>query len=51
MSNRSTRRAFMRDAGLLLAGAQLAPWFSLASAAGSGDAVVETAAGKLRAPS
>ncbi len=48
MSNRSTRRAFMRDAGLLLAGAQLAPWFSLASAAGSGDAVVETAAGKLR---
>ena len=48
MSNRFSRRAFMRDAGLLLAGAQLAPWFRLASAAGSGDAVVETAAGKLR---
>ena len=48
MSNRSSRRAFMKDAGLVLAGAQLAPWFSLASAAGGEDAVVETTAGKIR---
>ena len=48
MSNRSSRRAFMREAGLVLAGAQLAPWFSLVSAAGGGDAVVETTAGKIR---
>src|SRR5436190_22167324 len=48
MSNRSSRRAFIRDAGLVLAGAQLSPWFSLVSAAGSADAVVETAAGTIR---
>ena len=48
MSNRSSRRTFMREAGLMLAGAQLAPWFSLVNAAGGGDAVVETTAGKIR---
>ena len=48
MTNISSRRAFMRDAGLVLAGAQLAPWFRLASAAGGGDAVAETTAGKIR---
>ena len=46
--SRSTRRAFIRDVGLVLAGAQVAPWLSLPSAAGGSDAVAETTAGKIR---
>jgi para-nitrobenzyl esterase len=44
----SSRRAFMKHAGLALAGAQLAPWLKFASAADLDNAVAETSAGKVR---
>ena len=43
----STRRTFVRQASLLLAGAQVAPWLRLASADAS-DVIAETSAGKVR---
>ena len=48
MSNISSRRRFMKDAGLAIAGAQLAPWLTFARAADVGNAVAETSAGKVR---
>lgn len=48
MSHISSRRRFMKRAGLAIAGAQLAPWLKLAGAADLGNAVVETSAGKVR---
>src|SRR5262249_35854145 len=48
MSYISSRRRFMRDAGLAMAGAQLAPWLTFVGAADEGHAVVETSAGKIR---
>jgi para-nitrobenzyl esterase len=44
----SGRRSFMRYAGLALAGAQLAPWLKVVSAADLENAVAETSAGKVR---
>ena len=44
----SSRRSFMKHAGLALAGAQLAPWLKFVSAAALEDAIVETSAGKVR---
>ena len=44
----SSRRRFMKHAGLALAGAQLAPWRTLVSAADLEHAIVETSAGKVR---
>ena len=44
----SSRRSFMKHAGLAFGGAQLAPWLKFVSAAGLEDAIVETTAGKVR---
>ncbi len=44
----SSRRRFMKHAGLALAGAQLAPWLKFVSAADLENATVETSAGKVR---
>jgi para-nitrobenzyl esterase len=48
MADISNRRTFMKHAGLLLAGTQLAPWLKLVSAADLENAIGETAAGKVR---
>jgi para-nitrobenzyl esterase len=48
MSYISSRRSFMKHAGLAIAGAQLAPWLKFVSAADVGNAIVETSAGKVR---
>ena len=45
---RSSRRSFLKHAGLLVAGAQLAPWLRLASAADLENAIGETTSGKVR---
>jgi len=42
------RRTFVKHAGLLLAGAQLAPWLRYVSAADLENAIGETATGKVR---
>jgi len=44
----SSRRRFMKHAGLAIAGAPLAPWLTFVSAADLGNAIVETSAGKVR---
>ena len=44
----SSRRGFMKHAGLALAGAQLAPWLKFVSAADLENAIAETSAGKVR---
>src|SRR6267378_539716 len=44
----SSRRSFMKHAGLALAGAQLAPWLKFVRAADLENAIVETSAGKVR---
>jgi para-nitrobenzyl esterase len=44
----SSRRSFMKHAGLALAGAPLAPWLKFVSAADLENAIVETSAGKVR---
>jgi para-nitrobenzyl esterase len=44
----SSRRSFMKHAGLALAGAQLSPWLKVISAADLENAVGETSAGKVR---
>ena len=48
MSYISSRRRFMKHAGLAIAGAQLAPWLKFVSAADLGNAIAETSAGKVR---
>ena len=48
MSHGSTRRTFVRQAGLLLAGTQLAPWLKFAHAADLESAIAETSSGKVR---
>ena len=48
MSYISSRRSFMKRAGLAIAGAQLAPWLKGVSAADLGNAIAETSAGKVR---
>jgi para-nitrobenzyl esterase len=44
----STRRTFAKQAGLLLAGAQLAPWVNVLGAADLENAIAETSNGKVR---
>jgi len=44
----SDRRTFVKHAGLLLAGAQLAPWFKFVSAADLENVVADTSMGKIR---
>ena len=44
----SSRRRFMKHAGLAIAGAPLAPWLKFVSAADLGNAIAETSAGKVR---
>jgi para-nitrobenzyl esterase len=44
----SSRRSFMKHAGLAIAGAQLAPWLKFAGAADLENVVAETSAGKVR---
>jgi para-nitrobenzyl esterase len=44
----SDRRTFVKHAGLLLAGAQLAPWLEFATAADLENAIGDTATGKVR---
>ena len=44
----SSRRSFLKHAGILAAGAQLAPWLRLASAADLENAIGETTSGKVR---
>lgn len=44
----SSRRSFLKQAGLFVAGAQLAPWLRLASAADLENAIGETTTGKVR---
>ena len=48
MSYNSSRRIFMKQAGLLLAGAQLAPWMKFVSAADLENVVSDTSTGKIR---
>jgi para-nitrobenzyl esterase len=47
MAGIASRRRFVKDAALLVAGAQASRWVSLASAE-TGSAVVQTSAGKIR---
>jgi para-nitrobenzyl esterase len=44
----SSRRTFVKHAGLLLAGAQLAPWLKFVSAADLENAIGDTSTGKIR---
>lgn len=44
----SSRRSFLKHVSLLVAGAQLAPWLRLASAADLENAIGETTSGKVR---
>ena len=48
MSDISSRRRFMKHAGLAIAGAQLAPWLKFVTAEDLGNAIAETSAGKVR---
>ena len=48
MSHISDRRSFVKHAGLLLAGAQLAPWLKLVHAADLESAIGDTSTGKVR---
>src|SRR4051794_23030304 len=48
MSYISTRRTFAKQAGLLLAGAQFAPWVNVLGAADLESAIAETSNGKVR---
>jgi para-nitrobenzyl esterase len=48
MSHISNRRTFVKQASLLLAGAQFAPWVKLVGAAALESAVAETSAGRVR---
>src|SRR5262245_10311752 len=44
----SDRRTFVKHAGLLLAGAQLAPWFKFVNAAEVENTIGDTSTGKIR---
>jgi para-nitrobenzyl esterase len=48
MNSSSTRRTFVKQAALLLAGAQAVPWASGLAAAGSESATATTSAGRVR---
>src|SRR5215218_9422819 len=44
----SSRRAFVKQASLLLAGAQVAPWLKFAAAADAESVTAQTSAGTVR---
>src|SRR5437867_10605540 len=44
----SSRRSFVRQASLLLAGAQVAPWLKFLTAADVDNVIAETSAGRVR---
>ena len=44
----SSRRSFVRQASLLLAGAQVAPWLKFVTAADVDNVIAETSAGRVR---
>ncbi len=48
MASTSTRRTFVKQAGLLLAAAHADPWLKLASAADSRSVIAATSAGRVR---
>src|SRR5262245_21236982 len=48
MAHTSSRRLFLKHAGLALAGAQLAPWRTFVSAADLEHAIADTTTGKVR---
>ena len=48
MSHISSRRSFVKHAGLFLAGAQLGPWLKFVSAADLESAIGDTSTGKVR---
>jgi hypothetical protein len=48
MLNPTTRRTFFKQASLLLAGTQAAPFLRIARAADAGNVVTDTSAGKVR---
>lgn len=48
MSHASSRRIFVKQASLLLAGVQVAPWLTCVRALGLEDVVADTSAGKVR---
>jgi len=48
MAYASSRRTFVKHAGLLLAGAQLAPWLKFVNAADLENAIGDTSTGKIR---
>ena len=44
----STRRSFLKQSSILLAGAHFGPWIDVAFGQGAGDAIAETASGRVR---
>src|SRR5438128_12330744 len=48
MARISSRRTFVKQASLLLAGAHVAPWLEIAAAADAGSVLADTSAGKIR---
>jgi para-nitrobenzyl esterase len=48
MASNSSRRQFVKQAGVILAGVHAGPWLTLAAAAETPDAIASTAAGKVR---
>jgi len=48
MAHISSRRTFVKQASLLFAATQAAPWLSLASAADTDSVIADTSAGKIR---
>src|SRR5947209_2123846 len=44
----SSRRTFVKQASLFLAGAHVAPWLEIAAAADAGSVIADTSAGKIR---
>jgi para-nitrobenzyl esterase len=48
MARISSRRTFVKQASLFLAGAHVAPWLRIAAAADAGTIVADTSAGKIR---
>ena len=48
MARISSRRTFVKQASLFLAGAHMAPWIKIAAAADAGSVVADTSSGKIR---
>jgi para-nitrobenzyl esterase len=48
MAHISSRRTFVKQASLFLAGAHVAPWLEIAAAADAGSVIADTSSGKIR---